>query len=162
MRQILVVANQTLGGERLKEVVRERMGQGACTFTLVVPVVLDAGDVIGKVGAVEAAADSGAHWGLPSPTYEAARIQAVHRLSAGIQALSELGASVDGDIGEQDPVQAVRHCLAAKTYDEIIVSTLPKTVSRWLLQDVQHRIQRKFKVPVTTVTAREKLTRRTG
>ncbi|ACV79827.1 hypothetical protein Namu_3502 [Nakamurella multipartita DSM 44233] len=40
MRQILVVANQTLGGERLKEVVRERIGQGPCTFTLVVPVVL--------------------------------------------------------------------------------------------------------------------------
>jgi hypothetical protein len=65
MRQILVVANRTLGGERLKEVVRERIGQGPCTFTLVVPVVLDAGDVIGKVGAVDAAADSGAHWGCP-------------------------------------------------------------------------------------------------
>ena len=47
MRQILVLANQTLGGERLKEVVRERIGQGPCTFTLVVPVVQDAGDVIG-------------------------------------------------------------------------------------------------------------------
>lgn len=123
-----------------------------------VPVVLDAGDVIGKVGAVEAAADIGAHWGLPSTTYESARIQAVHRLSAGIQALSELGASVDGDIGVQDPVKAVGHCLAAGTYEEIIVSTLPKTVSRWLLQDVPHRIQRKFKIPVTTVTAREGFT----
>jgi hypothetical protein len=38
MRQILVVANQTLGGERLKEVVRERIDEGPCTFTLVVPV----------------------------------------------------------------------------------------------------------------------------
>jgi hypothetical protein len=158
MRQILVVANRTLGGERLKEVVRERIGQGPCTFTLVVPVVLDAGDVIAKVGAADAAADSGAHWGLPSTTYESARIQAVRQLSAGIQALSELGASVDGDIGEQDPVKAVGHCVAAGTYEEIIVSTLPKTVSRWLLQDVPHRIQRKFKIPVTTVTAREGFT----
>ena len=153
MRQILVVANQTLGGERLKEVVRERIGQGPCTFTLVVPVVPDAADVIGNFGAAEVPHN----WG-PSTTYESARIQAVHRLSAGIQTLSELGASVEGDIGEQDPVKAVGHCLAAGTYEEIIVSTLPKTVSRWLLQDVPHRIQRKFKIPVTTVTAREGFT----
>ena len=46
-------------------------------------------------------------------TYESARIQAVRRLSAGIQALSQLGASVDGDVGQPDPVKAVGHCLAA-------------------------------------------------
>lgn len=154
MRQILVVANQTLGGERLKELVRERIGQGPCTFTLVVPVVQDTGDVIGNFGAgSEGMVRTG-----PSATYEAARIQAVRRLGAGVQALSELGASVDGDIGEQDPVKAVGHCLAAGTYEEIIVSTLPKTLSRWLLQDVPHRIQRKFKIPVTTVTARDGFT----
>jgi hypothetical protein len=55
----------------------------------------------------------------------------------------------------QDPVAAVGHCLKAQGYDEIIVSTLPKTVSRWLHQDVPHRIARKYKIPVTTVTARE-------
>ncbi len=153
MRQILVVANQTLGGERLKEVVRERIGQGPCTFTLVVPVVPDSADVIGDFGAGAEVGD----WGF-STTYESARIQAVRRLSAGIQALSEVGASVDGHIGELDPVKAVGHCLAAGTYEEVIVSTLPKTVSRWLFQDVPHRIQRKFKIPVTTVTAREKFT----
>ena len=153
MRQILVVANQTLGGERLKEVVRERIGQGPCTFTLVVPVVPDAADAIADFGV---AAEMGP--GGPSTTYESARIQAVRRLAAGIQALSELGASVDGDIGAQDPVKAVGHSLAAGTYEEIIVSTLPKTVSRWLHQDIPHRIQRKFKIPVTTVTAREGFT----
>jgi len=153
MRQILVVANQTLGGERLKNVVRERIGQGPCTFTLVVPVVPDASDVRGNVLLAEVPHN----WGL-SATYESARIQAVRRLGAGIQTLSDLGASVNGDIGEQNPVEAVGHCLAARTYDEIIVSTLPTTVSRWLLQDVPHRIQRKFKIPVTTVTAREGFT----
>jgi hypothetical protein len=149
MKQILVVANRTLGGERLKEVVRERIGQGPCTFTLVVPVVPDASDVL---------ADSEFNNNVGSSmTYETARIQAVRRLSASIQALSALGASVDGDIGVQDPVKAVGHCLAARTYDEIIVSTLPTTVSRWLLQDVPHRIQRKFKIPVTTVTSRKQV-----
>jgi hypothetical protein len=154
MRQILVVANQTLGGERLKEVVRERIDEGPCTFTLVVPVVPDASDVTANFGAAGSAVRH--DWG-PSTSYESARIQAVRRLAAGIQALSVLGASVDGDIGAQDPVEAVGHCLAARTYDEIIVSTLPTTVSRWLLQDVPHRIQRKFKIPVTTVTSRERI-----
>ena len=152
MRQILVVANQTLGGERLKEVIRERISEGPCTFTLVVPVVPDAADVTADLGASEIPHN----WG-PSTTYESARIQAIRRLGAAIQALSALGASVDGDIGAQNPVKAVGHCLAARTYDEIIVSTLPTTVSRWLLQDVPHRIQRKFKIPVTTVTSRERI-----
>ena len=90
-----------------------------------------------------------------SPTYEAARVEAVHRLGAGLQALSDLGATVDGDVGVQNPVEAVGHCLKLQAYDEIIVSTLPKTVSRWLHQDVPHRIRRKFEIPVAVVTARE-------
>ena len=149
MRQILVVANQTIGGERLKEVVRERIDQGPCTFTLVVPVVPAVSDAAATMGASEAPMVP------PNANYESARIQSVRRLGAGIQALSELGATVDGDIGVQNPVEAVGHCLKVQTYDEIIVSTLPATVSRWLHQDVPHRIQRKFKIPVTTVTARE-------
>jgi|GEM_PF-4109927 len=107
-----------------------------------------------EVAANFGAAEGPHNWG-PSTAYESARIEAVRRLGAGIQALSELAASVDGDIGVQNPVEAVGHCLAAGTYDEIVISTLPTTVSRWLLQDVPHRIQRKFKIPVTTVTARE-------
>lgn len=150
MRRILVVANQTLGGERLMQVVRDRIDQGPCSFTLVVPVVPAADDLAMTVGA-----------GIPiygsSPTYEHARIQSFHRLSAGLQKLAELGATVDGDVGVQNPVDAVRHCLAGGTYDEIIVSTLPATVSRWLHQDVPHRLRRKYDIPVTVVTAREPL-----
>jgi GABA permease len=148
MRQILIVANQTLGGERLMEVVRDRIAHGPCTFTLVVPVVPAAGDLAVTVGA-------GLTIQASSPTYEAARVEAVHRLGAGLQALSDLGATVDGDVGVQNPVEAVGHCLKLQAYDEIIVSTLPKTVSRWLHQDVPHRIRRKFEIPVAVVTARE-------
>lgn len=151
MRQILIVANQTLGGEPLLDAARERIAQGPCEFTLVVPVVLDTGDVIATVGSELPLLG-------PSTTYESARTEAVHRLVACIQALSGLGATVDGDIGVQNPVEAVGHCLAAKAYDEIIVSTLPTTVSRWLHQDVPHRVQRKYGIPVTTVTARERVT----
>ena len=37
-------------------------------------------------------------------------------------------------------------------FDEVIISTLPLGVSRWLGLDVPHRVERRFKVPVTTVT----------
>lgn len=151
MRQILVVANQTLGGEQLKDAVRDRITQGPCEFTLVVPVALASGDV-----AADFMSEVPRDW-ASSPTYEAARIQAVRRLGAGIRALSECGATVDGDIGVQNPVDAVGHCLAIRSYDEIIVSTLPAQLSRWLLRDVPHRIQRKYKLPVTTVTARDRV-----
>jgi hypothetical protein len=154
MRQILLVANQTLGGERLKEVVRERIGYGPCNFTIVVPIAPAAHEVKGAEWAGGVYVNRPITTG-PSKNYESARVEAVRRLAAAIHALKELGASADGDTGSEDPVAAVGHCLKAQSYDEIIVSTLPKTVSRWLHQDVPHRIHRKYKIPVTTVTARE-------
>jgi len=41
-----------------------------------------------------------------------------------------------------------------RAIDEVIISTLPSTLSRWLRQDLPHRIERKVSVPVTVVTSK--------
>ena len=82
-------------------------------------------------------------------TYDHARSQ----LEIGIEQLQKLGAEVDGDVGDANPVKAIDDALSRRKYDEIILSTLPSGVSRWLGQDLSHKVTRKFKGPVTVVTA---------
>ncbi len=62
------------------------------------------------------------------------------------------GSHVQGIVGATDPYEAVRQTLEHERYDEVIISTLPERVSRWLHLDLAHRIER-FGVPVSVVTA---------
>jgi hypothetical protein len=153
MSRVLVVANQTLGGSDLLQSIRDRMTKGPCEFTVVVPATAHAHH--------ESRMQSlGRHVGgnLPVPEdargdveadYEYARRQ----LEMGIEQLRRLGADVDGEVGDPNPVKAIEDALSRRKYDEIILSTLPSGVSRWLGQDLPHRVTRKFKGPVTVVTA---------
>ena len=64
------------------------------------------------------------------------------------------GARVDAVVGDSDPLEAVRHLLSTTPADEIIISTLPQRVSRWLHRDVPSRLET-FGLPVTVVTAEQ-------
>ena len=63
-----------------------------------------------------------------------------------------MGAEADGEVGDRDPVMAVRDALRGREVDEVIVSTLPKGMSRWLGEDVPSRLRDSVPVPVTVVT----------
>ena len=63
------------------------------------------------------------------------------------------GAEADGAVGPADPVKAIDEAIGAGGFHEIIISTLPAGGPRWLRMDVPNRVKRKFKIPVTTVTA---------
>ena len=52
-----------------------------------------------------------------------------------------------------NPVKAIEDAVSRRKYDGIILSTLPSGISRWLGQDLPHKVTRKFKGPVTVVTA---------
>lgn len=70
---------------------------------------------------------------------------------------------MSGVVGDPSPVLAVNDALiaaraAGEPYDEVIVSTLPLGVSRWLHQDVLRRIARAHPdVKVTQVAAQPAL-----
>ena len=68
--------------------------------------------------------------------------------------LAELGVPAEGRLGSAHPLEGVEEVLAHSGFDEVIVATLPKRISRWLGSDVPHQIERRFGLPVTTVVSR--------
>jgi hypothetical protein len=62
-----------------------------------------------------------------------------------------LGADVIGGVGDNEPMAAIDDVLREQTFDEIILSTLPAGASRWLRQDLPHRVERHTGIPVTHV-----------
>ncbi|MET0146670.1 MAG: hypothetical protein ABW328_18055 [Ilumatobacteraceae bacterium] len=147
MHQILVVANQTVGGDELAAEISARRAAGPCEFYLLVPVppAPPIGVAMG-FSAMEVGMIPAAH----GPDE---REVAAERLQFGLEWMRGLGATVSGGVGETDAVRAVRTTLEARPIDEIIISTLPTSLSRWLRQDLPSRVERKFKLPVTVVTA---------
>jgi hypothetical protein len=148
--RVLVVANQTLGGDQLFTCVQDRMAQGPCDFWLLVPATsgADRGSAARNSG-LETLVRSGMTGADREEDYAHAR----SRLDYGLTGLRGLGAVVDGDVGDPDPMKAIEEALARRRFDEIILSTLPAGVSRWLRQDLPHRVERRFHLPVTVVTA---------
>ena len=124
-KRILIVAHRTAATPKLLEAVAERAARGPCTFTLLVP----------------------------RPYWDPDTEEAALTLELAIPLLDAAARShVRGIVGATDPLEAVRETLEREPYDEVIVSTLPERVSRWLHLDLAHRIAR-LGVPVSVVTA---------
>ena len=66
------------------------------------------------------------------------------RLHQELLRLRRLGAEVHGEVGEPDPVAAIKEVLGSHQVDEIILSTLPQRRSRWLARDLPGRVRRAF------------------
>jgi hypothetical protein len=136
MSTILIVANQTLPSEALAAEVESRIAAGSRTFHVVVPATPPPG--------------GGFTW-----DEDAARQAAQDRLAAFLARLVEQGATADGEIGDRDPVAAVRDAARGRDVSEIVLSTLPEGASRWLRQDVPTRIRGALSIPMVVVTERE-------
>ncbi|MCV2487818.1 hypothetical protein OF117_00460 [Geodermatophilus sp. YIM 151500] len=139
MARCLVVANQTLGGKALVEAVQRRVNKGLATFYVVVPAT--------PLHDQALAEDLGAG---PSPE-ERAYALARQRLDRALTRLRDLGAVVDGEVGDADALEATRQALNRFSADEVLVSTLPLGVSRWLRIDLPSRIARTCGLPVDHV-----------
>ena len=147
VRTSVIVANRTVAGAELQHAVRSRVADGTCTFHLVVPIARPVSPAL-AVGA--AAADM-----MPLGTVDDRdeRQLAAEQLRIGIEWLQTIGATATGELaGDADTAKAVAGVVERVGADEIIVSTLPSTISRWLRQDLPTRIERKVEVPVTVIT----------
>lgn len=128
MKEVLVVANRTLGGEKLLEAVRERAAAGEVAFRLVVPQT--------KPGAGLFIYD------------EAVRESAQVRVDLATSLLATEGIEASGEVGDPDPFLATMDAIAARRPDEVIISTHPVTQSGWLRRDLIERIERASGLPV--------------
>ncbi|SDS50826.1 GABA permease [Friedmanniella luteola] len=148
MRRYLIVANQTLGGDELVELLRRRAASEPSEFFLVVP----ATPVVELVPGAATAVAVGGPAVMPSSPQEA-RALAEQRLAGALERFRAAGATVEGIVGDANPVRAVETAMRGRQFDEIIVSTLPSRLSRWLRADLPRRLEHKTGLPVTHVTA---------
>jgi hypothetical protein len=132
-KRVLVVAHKTAATQPLLDAVRERAQRGPSTFTLLVP-----------------NATHGLHRVVDAEDQGAGETQGV--LDVALPKLSEAaGSPVEGIVGDPDPVAAVHDAINLRGFDEIIISTLPTHVSRWLKLDLPSKVAG-MGLPVTTVT----------
>jgi hypothetical protein len=153
VRRYLVVANQTLSGQELLDAIRDRMARGPAEFWVLAPAT-PATHLVTDFGAL-----SGTFPVDPSmlPTADEIRDEGIavarSNLDTELSRLRDLGATADGAVGDPNPMAAIEKAVAEQQFDEIILSTLPPGISRWLALDLPHRIHRKFDVPLTVITA---------
>jgi len=131
-RRILVIANETVGGRTLREMIRER-SEGVRAEILVVTPALNS---------------PLRHWASDE---DDARAAAQDRLDASLARLASVGLRARGEVGDGDTLQAMEDALRTFGADEIILSTHPEGRSHWLERGVVAKARERFAVPITHV-----------
>jgi hypothetical protein len=135
--RVLVVANKTAATPALIEAVRERAAKGPCEFTLLVP-----------------NATHGLHK-LVDPE-DQSETEAETTIELALPLLEEAsGSPVDAMVGVPEPLAAIQDAVNLHGFDELIISTLPTRVSKWLKLDLPSKAAG-LGLPITTVTARSR------
>ncbi len=124
-RNILVVANVTAASPELVDALLTRSRHQPTSFTVIVP----------------------------ATPFGGGRAAATEMLSTALARLAEAGLEADGAVGAPDPIVAVTDAWDPKRYDEIIVSTLPSKVSKWLHAGLPERIGKLTGAPVSHVVS---------
>jgi hypothetical protein len=132
--KVLVVANQTAESDELLAALRERSERGDCEFTILIP-----------------ATAHGLQWAANMDA-DTAKEEAKGHRDALIGRLRDAGVEVDDAlVGDPDPLGAIQDACNRGSYDELIVSTLPHHVSRWLHLDLPRKAGHATGLPITTV-----------
>lgn len=132
--RVLVVAYKTAATPALLDAVRARRAVGPAAFTLLIPAPV-----------------TGLERALSADHPDASEADAV--LALALPLLQDAaGAPVTAIIGAPSPLEAIQDAVNVQGFDEIILSTLPAHVSRWLHLDLPHKLNG-LGLPVTTITA---------
>jgi hypothetical protein len=127
--RVLVIANQTADAPELLAALRARQDKGPVVPTLLMPATRN-----GYAGKEEAG----------------------ERLETVLSRWREAGLSAQGVVGDPDPAVAVQETWDPRHFDEVIVSTLPGSTSKWLQSDLPHRVQQITGCDVAHVEAGKK------
>src|SRR5919205_1046105 len=131
MKDVLVLANETIGGKPLLDAVRRRAEEGDVRFHVVVPQTRPRhGNVIYD---------------------EAVRDGAQVRVDLALAFMADEGIEGTGEVGDADPYNAALDAIAERHIDEIIVSTLPAAASGWIRRDLIDRLHEGTGLPVEHV-----------
>jgi nucleotide-binding universal stress UspA family protein len=128
-QRILVIANETVGGEALRERIEQEGGDRRTQVLVVCP----------------ALNTPLRHWASDE---DPARAEAQRRLDSSLARLEEAGIRARGEIGDGDPLQAMEDALRTFGADEIIISTHPEGRSNWLERGVVTSARERFAVPI--------------
>lgn len=133
--RVLVVANRTATSDELLEAVVQRIERGPAEFFLVVP-----------------ATPRGASW---ITDMNAGTEDAHEQLEQALRRWHDVGIECMGRTGDPDPLAAASDAAGDGEFDEVIVSTLPKHLSKWLRLDLPHKVAHATGLPTEHVTAHE-------
>jgi nucleotide-binding universal stress UspA family protein len=126
VRRVLVVANQTVGGDPLIQKIREEASETPSTFVVILP-----------------QGEGGEHG------------DAHARLAHTLDQLNGQGIEAVGQVMDPDPFTAIQNALQFYPADEIIISTFPETRSGWMRSDLIERVKRSTSKPVEHVVVDE-------
>lgn len=131
--RLLVVANETVQGEALRDEIRERCRDRKCEILVVTPAL---------------AKSRASHWA--SDIDEAIEL-ARQRMELSLIEIRRLGLKARGEIGDSDPNTAIEDALRVFPADEIVISTHPPERSRWLEHGVVDKARERIDLPITHV-----------
>jgi hypothetical protein len=131
-RRILVIANETVGGEPLRDLIHSRSQGVEERVRVVCPALMSPVRYF--------ASDE-----------DAPRAAAHERLERSLARLRELGITAEGEVGDADPLQAIEDGLRTFGADEVVISTHPEGRSVWLERGVVRAARERFDVPITHV-----------
>jgi GABA permease len=131
-RRILVVANETVGGEELFDVISRRAAEAEEHVLVVCP-------------ALNSAVKT---WVSDE---DEARRAARTRLDATLARLAAAGVDARGEVGDSDPLQSIDDAMRTFGADEIVISTHPEGRSHWLERGIVEATRERYDVPVSHV-----------
>lgn len=128
MREILVVANRTLTGQKLLDAMRAHAAEEETRFRFAVPATRPSSGLIVYDDAV--------------------RHSAQVRVDLAAAMFADAGLHASGEVADPDPFMAAMDALASSRPERIIVSTHPATHSGWLRRDLIDRLRSASGLPV--------------
>jgi nucleotide-binding universal stress UspA family protein len=130
--RILVIANETIGGKALTDLIHQKSEGSRANVLVVAPAM------VSPLQTLTSDEDPG-------------RAAAQERLEATVAKLRSHGVEANGKVGDAQPLQAIEDALRTFGADEIIISTHPEGRSRWLEIGVVNGARARFAVPITHV-----------